>query len=609
MDILFLVFNALIFIRYFYILPGWGIGRVSEKLFLAYLLTTIQIIGTLLLLGAIGWLRPFEAVALNAIIILFLHYFSYPVQAVRCKGRAWREIVAPLSSKIIIIAVTAVLGWLLACAYFLPPRDIDDLTYHLPFIYESIQRGIWVLLPTDLRIHFAYPMNAEVFFSWPVLFLGDTRWVDAAQIPVGAWTAGIIYLFARHFGLRRARAFFLSGIFFLTPLVIAHMRTNYVDLLSAGFLLSSLYLMTRFFVTTRKIYARLAFLSIGAMMGIKYHLLFWGLILGLGLLFVLARKNWKSDFLWGLFAMAGLGLGWHLRNYWLFSDWIYPARVTASAWGLGQQSLPEMLISIPDKLVEGGWFGLFCGPAAFLSWIFLGWRFLYRKHRMKKGEVLLFGVALSFFLIVIPIGKDEYQWIGPRILLVAWPIILLFFGRVIFLLNRKPWIRKLIIAFCFLGIAWDAMSSPLMPQPFKPMKSGQSEFEYYHYASGYVGFVGSYPGILDIMTQSLPRGSTIFLAVSGGHSFSAPFYGRFLQARIVNFDPRFEGDPDFLVYYTISPEPLTYIGKYRKTLTEAVSSEYREVFSGPGGRIFAHPRVLGAWRRFILGDRQILKHE
>ena len=266
-DILFFIFNAIIFIQYTNLLPHWGITRFTEKFLFAYLLTMIQIIGTLLFLGSIGWLRPLEAIVLNGIIIFFLSFFSHGPACTVSIGGVWKEIVEPFSNKIIIVATTVILGWLLACAYFLPPRGVDDITYHLPFIYESIQRGRWTLLPTDLRIHFAYPMNAEVLFSWPVLVLGDTRWVDAAQIPIGIWTSGIIYLFARHFGLRRTKAFFLAGLFLLTPIVIAQMGTNYIDLSSAGFLLSSLYLTMRFLTTTKKIYVRLAFLSIGMMMG------------------------------------------------------------------------------------------------------------------------------------------------------------------------------------------------------------------------------------------------------------------------------------------------------------------------------------------------------
>lgn len=604
MDILFLAFNAIIFIQYFRLLPGWGMTRSAEKFVFAYFLTIVQIIGTLLFLGAIGWLRPLEAVALNGMIVLTLLYFSKSSLPSVSKGGPWREILKPFFNKVITAAILAVAGWLLVCAYFLPPRGVDDITYHLPFIYESIQRGRWILLPTDLRIHFAYPMNMEVLFAWPVLFLSDTRWVDAAQIPAGIWTAGIMYLFARHFGLRRAKAFFLSGLFFLTPIVIAQMGANYIDLSSAGFLLSSLYLTIRFLMTTKRIYIRLAFLSIGTMMGIKYHLLFWGLVLGLVLVSIAVRKRWKGDFLWGLLTLGGLGLGWHLRNFWVFSDWIYPARATASCWGMRYHSVGEALISIFNKIeltfvslanngnVDGG-FGNHYGLIAFLLWIFLGWYFLLRKRRWGKGEILLFGVALSLFLVILPIGEAEYPWIGPRILLVAWPIFLLTFGRIVFVLNKKLWIHRLVIAICFLGFAQDAivLASSSPPHHHWWAKSRPSEFEAYRYSSWYVGQLGPCTSVLDILTRSLQRKSTIFLAAPGGQFFSAPFYGRFLQTRIVNFDPQFTGDPDFLVYLTISSDPLIYLGKYRKTLAEAISSEYKVVLSGPHGIIFVHPRL------------------
>ena len=607
MDILFFVFNTLIFIQYTRLLPRWGITRSIEKFVFAYFLTMIQIIGTLLFLGAVGWLRPSEAVVLNVIIILSLSYFSYPVSLALSTGGAWKEIIKPFSNKVIISAATAILGWLLVCAYFLPPRDVDGITYHLPFIYESIQRGRWAILPTELRIHFAYPMNVEVLFAWSVLFLGDTRWVDAAQIPIGLWTSGIIYLFARHFWFRRTKAFFLAGLFFLIPIVVAQMGTTYIDLSSSGFLLSSLYLTTRFLTTTKKIYVRLAFLSIGAMMGMKYHLLFWGLVLGLSLFLILIRKKWKGDFLWGLFVIVGLGLGWHLRNYWLFSDWIYPGRATASYWGMETyQSFGEMLISILYKIelsfirlinngtVDGG-FGRYYGFIVFLFWISWGWCFLFRRRKYEKGEILLFGVALSFLLVVIPIGKEEFQWVGPRILLVAWPILLLTFGRVVFVLNKKPWIHKLVFIICFLGLASDAgaLANSLHPHHYWWKKSEQSQFESYRFSTWYVRRLGPCASALDVMTQSLSRRATIFLVATSEQFLSAPFYGRFLQTQIINFYPQFKGDPDFLVYLTTFADSPVWIGSYRKTLSEAISTEYKEVFSSPDGRIFAHHRLFG----------------
>jgi hypothetical protein len=72
--------------------------------------------------------------------------------------------------------IAAVAGaWLVTVIAYYPPRGIDDVTYHLPPVYEAIQRGVWVLLPVELRGHFAYPLNGEVLFLWTALFTGATR--------------------------------------------------------------------------------------------------------------------------------------------------------------------------------------------------------------------------------------------------------------------------------------------------------------------------------------------------------------------------------------------------------------------------------------------------
>ncbi|MBF0620237.1 MAG: hypothetical protein HQL19_08735, partial [Candidatus Omnitrophica bacterium] len=349
-DILFLIFNVTLYIQYARSLYCWGMTRTAERYVFAFFLMMIQIMGSLLLLGAIGWLYPAPAIGLNAAILLAVKMFSPPISPPVDRDKSWQEIAAPISNKLIIFAAAVVTCWLFICAYFLPPRGGDDIVYHLPFIYDSIQHGRWVLLPTELRIHFAYPMNAEVLFSWPLIFLGDTRWVDGVNIPVGLWTAGVMYLFSRHFGLRRASAAFISGVFFLTPIVVAQMGTNYVDLISAGILLSSLYLVIRFLNNGSTIYSCLAFFSIAAMMGMKYHLLFFGLILLVILVSRLSRKRRLAETIVGLIIVAILGLGWHVRNYIQFSDWLYPVRASAGYWDLQSQSVGDMIRSVLEKI-------------------------------------------------------------------------------------------------------------------------------------------------------------------------------------------------------------------------------------------------------------------
>ena len=108
----------------------------------------------------------------------------------------------------------------------------------------------------------------------------------------------------------------------------------------------------------------------------------------------------------------------------------------------------------------------------------------------------------------------------------------------------------------------------------------------------YIGRLGPCTSALDVMTKNLSKPATVFLAAPNSAFFSAPFYGTYLQTRIINFDPQFKGDPDFLVYFTVSPEPLLYIGKYQKPLPEAASSGYKEVVALDNCKIFANPKLF-----------------
>ncbi|MBF0620238.1 MAG: hypothetical protein HQL19_08740 [Candidatus Omnitrophica bacterium] len=424
------------------------------------------------------------------------------------------------------------------------------------------------------------------------------------QIPVGIWTAGVMYLFARHFGLRRANAFFIAGVFFLTPIVVAQMGTDYIDLTSAGFLLSSVYLTVRFLGTSRTIYSFLAFLSIAAMIGMKYHLLFSAAILLLIFLFILIQKRRFMQVSMGILVVIFLGLGWHLRNYIYFSDWTAPTREVAGYCNLQFQSAGTMLLSVIKKVetlflshkdygtVYGG-FGAIYALLVFLSYFFFGWCFLLRRKRWAKGEVLLYLIVMSMLGLLVSISDETFPCIGPRILLVVWPIMLIIFWRSIFILNKRSFLGKVFVVCCLLGLALDSRvtATAHMPHHHWWGDTRNSEFKAYRYSTGYVVGLGPIAAALDEMTRSLHRPSTIFLAFSEPF-YTAPFYGRFLQTHIVNFDPDFKGEPDFLVYVLTSSDEFLYVGSYKKTLPEARVSKYLKVYESDSGIIFAHPRIM-----------------
>ena len=268
------------------------------------------------------------------------------------------------------------------------------------------------------------------------------------------------------------------------------------------------------------------------------------------------------------------------------------------------QSVGGVLVSVVQKInivflkcigngtYDGG-FGAVYGFFAFSLYLLLGWRSLLRRKRWGKGEVLLYGVVIGMLLILIPVRNEEFPWIGPRMLLVVWPIVVIAVGRLIFVVNRNVFVQWVWIVCCFLGLLLDAGAVVNSPKPQHHWwgRTGNSEFESYRYSIWYEGRLGPITSALDEMTQSLHRPATVFLA-SCEPFFSAPFYGRFLQTRIINFDPDFEGDPDFFVYVTISSGKLVYVGNYQKTPQEAMSSGYIKVFEDRSGIIFANPRIV-----------------
>ena len=103
-----------------------------------------------------------------------------------------------------IVALAALaLAWQLLVALVLPPFAFDALTYHLTIVATWLQQDN--LDPTPLSLCCShYPANAELMFTWPVLFEGSDALVDTVQIGFAVLgslaTAGI----ARSAGLGRA---------------------------------------------------------------------------------------------------------------------------------------------------------------------------------------------------------------------------------------------------------------------------------------------------------------------------------------------------------------------------------------------------------------------
>jgi Dolichyl-phosphate-mannose-protein mannosyltransferase len=336
-----LLITCALFLSCYYFLTSIIAETPLRKILIACGMTCAQIILTELLLGLGKSLHVSYLVAANLLIAALLLFVG-----TRCKKnqvmplvksdivRIGESFTSALDSPAVILGILLAMtyGWITVAAYYLPPRGIDDLAYHLPPIFEYIQSHEIKLLPVELRHHFAFPENAELLFMWPTLFAGNQRLVDGLNVPFVLLSILTLYALIRHFDLSGKDAFFAAMLYALCPVVIMQAGVNYIDILVALFFLLSLYFSVLFHSGRRLTHLFAAGMFIGLLCGMKYTAVF--LVLPLQLLIVpgLCRVKWRSAV--GYLALIMVfGSWWYFRNQVVLGDPFYPLNLLGTAPG------------------------------------------------------------------------------------------------------------------------------------------------------------------------------------------------------------------------------------------------------------------------------------
>ncbi|NIT13249.1 MAG: hypothetical protein GTN99_03100, partial [Candidatus Dadabacteria bacterium] len=223
----FLLTTIVIFTSFYLLLTYVKLIPVSEKLISAVVLTSAQIIAVEILLGTAGMLSLVYIVPINLILSVALFSFVF----YRQRNVVYHflndfyvlfNFIKALKSPYILFLFALLIFvciWLFFAAVLLPPRGIDDLTYHLPPLYEFIQQQRIFLLPVEYRGHFAFPMNAELLFLWPLLFFHGIDPIGMVQFSYGILGILIVYSLSRQLSIKPQVSVFTGLVFFFTPVV------------------------------------------------------------------------------------------------------------------------------------------------------------------------------------------------------------------------------------------------------------------------------------------------------------------------------------------------------------------------------------------------------
>jgi hypothetical protein len=233
----------------------------------------------------------------------------------------------------VLVAIAAVaLAWQLVVALVLPPFAYDAISYHLTTVAS------WVtdqsVDPTPLSLCCAYyPANAELIFSWPMLFADGDSLVDTAQFGFVALGALSVAGIARSAGLSPAGTAAAAALFAATPIVLTQAPTDYADVIVAALALAALHSLIRFAVTGAWQRLVVAGLAAGLLLGTKGTGAVWAVVLGLTAVVVavvlvrrgrLGARPAAGALVGLLVAFLALGSYWYARNWIDQDNPVYP---------------------------------------------------------------------------------------------------------------------------------------------------------------------------------------------------------------------------------------------------------------------------------------------
>ena len=568
LELVCLLVSLAIFISFYLFLSLRGVGTVLYAFLTASVLTCAQIILSELFLGLIHQLY------LSGLIFLNLSLAAIVMAAGRRFRR--RDIAAPLAEaltgartiagaamdghvKVLGLLAAATYAWVLTAAYFLPPRGIDDLAYHLPTIFEYVRSHEIRLLPTSMCSTFAFPENAELLFMWPVMFTHDQRWVDGVNVPFVLLSVMGSYALLRQFGIREKDSLFAALLYALCPVVIMQAGVSYVDIIVALFLLLSLYYSILFHEHGRTPDLFMAGLSIGLMCGMKYTAIL--LAMPLQALILPALWQGKRRRWFGYAAVIIVTAGWwYVRNAVVLGDPFYPMQELASRpravrGTQGGSMVENFLYNLPFWITRypladsgvgsyDGGFGLIFWGMGFSSWMYVVGRSFFAAGRTKLSFIVTMAYLPLGFAILLILPP---QWIDVdgRLAMFIVVIGLYAFCEVLRLMRDDGYVAIIKTSCILLSLITVSLMSVTFRPSYRLTNAVShavrgvegSEYRYLAEALEPHAVLGPAWELLDLLSRDDGQGLNCAIASDTVVQWPSPVYGTRLQNCVLNMHP------------------------------------------------------------------------
>jgi Dolichyl-phosphate-mannose-protein mannosyltransferase len=654
-----LLITMLIFISFYFALSRSCRNILIHKIIISFLLTCSQIVLTELSLGLLNKLYLSNLVIANVLLSVLIiisackSRFRETVCNIKDDFKQLKQGVAVIFDNYNVTLLTMIClaySWILVASYYLPPRGVDDLVYHLPPIFEYIQSHKISSLPVEIRTHFAFPQNAELLFMWPSIFSHDQRMIDGVNIPFVFFSIAIVYALLNKFNLSKKDSFFAAMLYALCPNVLMQAGSSYIDIMVSLFFLIGLYYAVLYYDSPRDLFLYASAVAVGMACGMKYTSL--ALTFPIHVL-VFWRTRERRLHLAGYVITVLLLCGWwYLRNAMVLGSPFYPmdfGHFFSSMPGDGgggklfksiQTNLSKWILHYPLEDVgigsyDGG-FGLVFWGLGFLSWFFVSVRAVasFRKT----------GLTRLFFLAQLPIGflmllcasENNVDFVSRlSMFIVAVSLYALF--ALLDKLNDaacKSVIKIVCIVLSAITLCLMAISdspSYRLDDVIRDRVNNKnpSEYKYIMNSARWYSELRYVWEPLDYITRDDTHGLNCYLAADLDYFIMAPLYGSKLQNRMAILNKSSRDQVDALIYsyhykniFGGFVEPNIYYYDLKLDLEDVLASDdFVTVTKSENGCLVLKKSVLNdvnklmllksyyknTWPKAIIAANQIMK--
>lgn len=261
--------------------------------------------------------------------------FMLPLDAIRVTASARSPAVAA------VVLAFGLLLWSVVATYLAPSDSWDGIGYHEAIVGYSIQNRGFARVSVPNIFYFeavnGIPRHCEMTSLWLVIFW-DRRLIELPNTLAAPVFLLAVYVLCRRYGEDKSTSAGWASAALLMPGAVLLLRSTYIDLQVAAFVVAALHFATR--PDFRPKDAFITSVALALMIGSKSMNAAWGPMLALvvlaRLLAQIRRRPREVAFaiVGGLVIVFGLGFSFYLRNWIVFRNPLWSAAITIKSIGI-----------------------------------------------------------------------------------------------------------------------------------------------------------------------------------------------------------------------------------------------------------------------------------